>query len=91
MIQIGEPITKEQKQLFQRVLTIQDVMDVAASTKVSYSAVRNLYYRNVTVTEHNKIAAQGLVNKAFEKVEDALSYFLKAKSELETMLPTINA
>ncbi|MCB0460350.1 MAG: hypothetical protein KDC74_10100 [Flavobacteriaceae bacterium] len=89
MIQVGEPITKEQKELFQRILTIQDVMDVATSVNVSYPTVRNIYYRNVTVTEDNKEAAQGLINKAFEKVEDALSYFQKAKSELESMIPKV--
>lgn len=84
-MKIGEPITKTQKDLFQRVLTIQDVMDVAEKTSISYSTVRNLYYRNTTITENNLIAVQGLINKSFEKVENALSYFEKAKSELKQM------
>lgn len=84
---LGNSITKEEKEIFQRVLNIQDLMDVSHSVNVSLSTVKNVYYRNVTITKDNKPAYFALKSKAFEKIEDALTFFQKAKSDLIATTP----
>ena len=87
MLEVGKPITKAQKELFNRLLTIDDLIDISAEILPSYSTVRNLYYRKQSITEENICAVYRMINKAFEKTEDAIVYFSKAKSELNQMLP----
>ena len=87
MIQVGEPISKELRDVFNRILTIDDLMDISTEVSVSYSTIRNIYYRTQTITEENKEAAYKMMNKAFEKVENALVFFYKAKQHLEEMMP----
>ena len=87
MVEIGKPISKEQRDLFDKILTIQDITDISADSSLSYSTFRELFYRRADVTETNKEAVYKMINKAFEKTEEAIVYFTKAKSELERMLP----
>ncbi|WP_440881439.1 hypothetical protein [Tenacibaculum sp. C7A-26P2] len=91
MVEIGKPITEEQKSLLHRLLDTKDLVDISATVDVSYSTVRSIYYRTQTITEDNKEAIYKMINKAFEKSEDAIVYFTKAKSELEAMLPKITS
>ena len=91
MLEIGKPITEEQKELFHRLLTTNDLINISAEVPVSYSTVRNLHYRTQSITDENICAVYKMINKAFEKTEDAIVYFAKAKSELNQMLPKINS
>lgn len=90
MFKEGNPISREQRELLGRILNIQDIMDVAEDIDVSYQTVRNIFYRHQSITKDNKVAAYKLVNKALAKSEESIAYFLKAKSELEAMLPKIH-
>jgi DNA topoisomerase VI subunit A len=87
MVEIGKPITKEQKELFQKLLTIENIVDLAAESTLSYSTFRELFYRKADVTETNKEAVYKMISKAFQKTEESIVYFAKAKSQLEAMLP----
>jgi len=87
---VGNSITKKEKEIFQRVLNTQDLMDVSESVAVSLSTVKNVYYRNVTITVDNKPAYLAIKSKAFEKIETSLTYFQKAKSDLLATMPIIN-
>ncbi len=87
MVLVGSPITEDQKKLFHRLLTINDLIEISTQVEVSYSTVRNLFYRTQSVTEENKEAVIKMIARAFEKTEDSLIYFEKAKSELKQMLP----
>ncbi len=89
MIEVGKPINKEQKSLLHRLLNTQDLIDISTEVSVSYGTVRGLYYRTIPVTEESKQAVYKMINKAFEKSEEAITYFTKAKSELESMLPKV--
>ena len=89
MPQIGEPITKEQKNLLNRLLTTQDLIDVSTTVDDSYSTVKSLFYRTASVTEENQQAVYKMISRAFQKAEESLVYFTKAKSELEAMLPKV--
>jgi len=89
MPQIGEPITKEQKDLLNRLLTTQDLIDVSTTVDASYSTVKSLFYRTASVTEENQQAVYKMISRAFQKAEESLVYFTKAKSELEAMLPKV--
>lgn len=86
-MEIGKPITEDQKMLFHRLLTTNDLIDISSEVDVSYSTVRNIYYRTQSITEENKEAMCKMINKAFQKSEDAITYFTKAKQQLEEMLP----
>ena len=87
---VGNSITKKEKEIFQRVLNTQDLMDVSQTVNVSLSTVKNVYYRTVTITEENKHAYFAIRSKAFEKIEHSLSYFRKAKSDLLETVPVLN-
>ena len=87
---IGSAITKEEKKIFQRIINTQDLMDISESVDVSLSTVKNVYYRNVTVTKDNELAYLAIKSKAFEKIEEALYFFEKAKSDLLATMPIIN-
>jgi hypothetical protein len=89
MIEIGKPITEEQKNLFHRLLTTNDLIEITADKEVnvSYSTVKELYYRTCTITDRNKEAVVKMINLSFKKTQDAIVYFAKAKQELEQMLP----
>lgn len=89
MIKIGEPITEGQKELFHRLLNTNDLINITSNkdVKVSYSTVKELFYRSCVITERNKEAVIKMINLSFQKTDDALVYFSKAKQELEQMLP----
>ncbi|MBS3993163.1 MAG: hypothetical protein KGZ87_05560 [Bacteroidetes bacterium] len=86
MVIVGNPITEEQKSIFHRLLTTNDLIDISTKVNVSYSTVRNIFYRTQSITEENKEVVAKMISKSFEKTEDALIYFEKAKSELKQML-----
>lgn len=88
-MEIGKPITEEQKSLLHRLLNTQDLIDVSTEVSVSYSTVRHLFYRTQSVTEENRAAVYKMINKAFQKSEEAITYFTKAKQQLEEMLPKV--
>lgn len=90
MVQIGHPITEEQKELFNRLLSTNDLVELSTTVNVSYATVKALAYRTQPVTENNKEAVVKMINKSFEKAENAITYFTKAKHELEAMLPKVN-
>jgi len=87
MIQLGTPITQELKSVLQRLLNTQDLIDISAEVEFSYSTVRSLYYRTQSVTEENQEVVYKMVNKAFSKAEESITYFEKAKQELKISLP----
>ena len=87
---VGNSITKKEKEIFQRVLNTQDLMDVSESVAVSLSTVKNVYYRNVTITVDNKPAYLAIKSKAFEKIKGALYFFEKAKKDLLATMPIIS-
>ncbi len=84
-VKTGLPITKEQRDLFQKVLSIDDLIDLSTKSKVSYSTFRSLFYRKGNVTDENKEAVTMMISKSLEKVQDAIIYYKKAESTLVQM------
>ena len=90
MIQEGFPITKPMKNILHKILDTQDLMEVAQRSGVSYSTVRNIYYRTQTITLNNKIVVYKLLNAAFAKSCNELNYFTEIINQLNLMMPKVN-
>lgn len=84
-VEVGMPITKEQRELFHRLVTIDDLIDLSAKSNVSYSTFRSLYYRKGNVTEDNKEAVAMMISKSLEKIQTSIIYFEKAQKALTQM------
>ena len=80
---IGQPITQNLKSLLHRLLTTQDLIDISTEANVSYSTVRAIYYRTQTITNDNLIAVEKMIQKAFEKSNESINFFIDAKKQLK--------
>lgn len=85
-MEIGKPITEAQKDLFHRLLTTKDLIDISAQGTVSYSTVRNLYYRTQSITEGNLEAVIRMTELALEKSKSSITFFENAERQLEELI-----
>ena len=68
MIKEGFPLDKKLHSILREILSTQDVMDVSVKVNLSFSTVRDLYYRTGSVTQANKKAAFELIEAALIKI-----------------------
>ena len=87
MLEIGSLITEVQQELFSKLLTENDLENITKEVGVELIVVKNIFYRKQPICEENICVVYKMINKAFEKTEDAIVYFSKVKSELNQMLP----
>lgn len=87
MANVGEKVSEKQKALFERILNVRDLEDIAIKTELSYSTIRDIYRAKNNLTSNNVKGYYEMIRKSLQKTEDALTFFEKAKSELNQMIP----
>lgn len=83
MLENGKRIPENLKEILKRLLTTDDLMDVADGLTVSYSTVRALYYRKAVITLENAEAVEALVKLAKDKASNAITFFNDAIDVLD--------
>lgn len=83
----GKPINEELSITLRRNTSKNDIANIAASTAVSFSTIRDVVYRTNSLTRSNSRAIQQLVRIAFE---NSLAKQLQAEGDkqyLNKLLP----
>lgn len=65
-MEIGNRVPEKYRKNLKTLMTTQELMEFAESSKMSWSTVRGLVYGTATITEENHGVINGLIKKAFE-------------------------
>ncbi|SNY95094.1 hypothetical protein [Flagellimonas pacifica] len=82
----GKPISEQLSTVLRRNVTKDDLANVATSSSISFSTIRDVVYRTNSLTRSNAKAISLLVHAAFE---NSIAYKLQAEGDtifLNTLL-----
>ena len=90
MKKTGQFITDIENSLFNRILNFRDIQDVSNETEIKVITLKSIILKNEKITTDNYAGYNGLLRKCLQKIEESLTFFEKAKSELSEMLPKVS-